>query len=198
MVRLRGIRRSQMEDYTKNNAVVQTVTTDPDLEVDIYSLLYSFIYSVAIFKVMDSRKAHLQDMKVEQAHFWVSVSDNSLQQAVVDWCKVFGSNNERTHYSKINAEYVKAFEKAVADENIDLSDYSKSMKTFRDKFIAHRDEKRKRKEIPYLDSALTICFLYEKVVICGMPGTFPFDLELFYIRSQREINQYLDTLGVLM
>ena len=189
--------RPGMDDFIKNIPIDQPAQIDPDLKMDIYSLLYSFVYSVAVFKVMDTRKAHFQTMEVEQARFWTSVSDNSIQQAVVNWCKVFGSYNERTHYSKINTEHVKAFEKAVVERNIDFADYSKSMKNFRDKFIAHLDKKKERKEIPFLDSALTICFLYEEMVICGDAGVFPFDLRQFYTKSQREINQYFDVQGIL-
>lgn len=170
---------------------------DPELVKDIYSLLYSFVYSVAVYKVLYSRRERFREMTEEQSQIWTSISDNSIQMAVIDWCKVFGSYDERTHYKKINTQYIECFERAIiAGKGINLVDYTKSMKTFRDTFIAHRDQKKKRKPIPYLNKALEICYLYERMVICGEPGMFPYDLELFYMKSIDDINTYLDTLDV--
>lgn len=175
----------------------EQLADDPELKIDIYSLLYTTVYSTAIYKVIHARRKYLQTMDTEQAHFWSSVSDNCLQQAVIDWCKVFGSYDERTHYAKIHTQYIKEFEKAVFDNNIDFAAYSKGMKNFRDTFIAHLDKKKKRKPIPKLEDALTICYLYEEMVICGDPGVIPFDLKHFYNQSQNQVKQYFDSLEVL-
>ena len=187
-----------MKKFMKTLTKDQTSANDPNLKMDIYDLLYSFVYSTAIYQAIKSRRKAFEKMTDDQKRFWASVSDNCLQQAVVDWCKVFGSYDERTHYTKINDLYIKGFEQTVIGRKIDFAEYSKRMKNFRDTYIAHRDEKKKRKPIPNLNSALAICFLYENMVICGDPWTIPFDLNHFYKVCQNTIKQYFNLLGVLL
>jgi len=177
----------------KENKPVQV---DKDLESDIYNLLYDFVYSVAIYRSIHSRSGDHYDPRITKEHFWISISDNCIQQAVVDWCKVFGSNNERTHYSKIHPCLVADFEQAVKEEGIDFSQYSKDMKNFRDTFISHRDEKKRRKPIPDLDPAVIICDLYDQIVLCAEPNRLPFEFADFFIKSKAEVLQYLDLLGI--
>lgn len=164
---------------------------------DIYSILYDFIYSMAIYRTIDQRGSDVYSLRVLQEHFWYAISDNCLQQAVGDWCKVFASCQDRTYYTKIHINAIQAFEEKVKEKGIDLIDYSNAMKNFRDTFISHRDRIERRKPIPNLDSALEICGLYEDIVICSETEVIKFGLKQFYLDSCRKIVEYMDSLGVI-
>lgn len=89
----------------------------------------------------------------------------------------------------MNSAFVDDFERAVESEGINLSEYSKSMKNFRDKFIAHRDEYEQRKPIPCLDHALIVCDMFEKTVLQGELVVLEIGVMDFYQRSIREISE---------
>ena len=169
---------------------------DKEVVDDIYNLLYDFVYSIAIHRTIWSHSKEYYNPQDDSEHFWYAISDNCIQQAVADWCKVFGSIKERTHYTNVYSAFTTAFEQALEDKGIDLSGYSKAMKNFRDTFISHRDKKERRKPIPELDSALIICYLFEEIVLCGEANRLPFGLHSFYEKSCANLSQYLDLLGV--
>ena len=180
----------------QNSLNEELVQNDSELEKEIYSLLYDFAFSVAIYHVIRTRSEKQYDPCDVKEHFWNVISDNCLQQAIVDWCKVFGAKGERTYYTKINTEFVQNFEQAMKEEGINFIEYSTSMKNVRDKFIYHRDEPEQRKPIPKLDQALIICDLYERKVICGNPMKIPFGITDFYMRSKAQVSRYMDLLGI--
>lgn len=181
-----------LKGLTKNGPA----PVDKKLESDIYNLLYTFVYSMAIYRSIYARSGKTYHLDICHEHFWHAISENCLQLAVVNWCKVFGAADERTHYSKIYTDFIEVFEKTVAEKGIDFAEYSKSMKHFRDTYISHRDKQERQKQIPYLDSALTICDLYERIVLCGEPNRELFDLAGHYNQYAAEISQYLDSLGI--
>ena len=193
--------KNYLQEVNKQDAIRKLVNSlsnkrvapeDPKLEQDIYDLLYTFVYSMAIYRSLYTYIMGNKGLGDNQKHFWYAVSDNCLQQAVVDWCKVFGPWDERTHYSKVHASFINDFDKALSDEGINLMEYSKRMKNFRDTFISHRDKLERRKQIPQLDTALKICAVYEEKVLCGEPNRIPFGLMGFYNSSIAKIMEYLN------
>lgn len=163
------------------------------IESDIIVLMYDFIYSLVIHRAIHVRGKNTYNLHNVHERFWNTISDNCIQQCVVDWCKVFGSNNDKTHYTKIHSVFIDDFERAVAAEKINLSEYSKSMRNFRDKFIAHRDAYEQRTPIPCLDQALIICDLFERTVLHGECIVLEISMMDFYQKSAREISEYLDS-----
>lgn len=183
-----------MEEHKR----LQTEIKDKQRELgtEVYSLLYNFSYSTAIYRAIHSRNSKEYSLQDVKDHFWNAVSENCLQKAIEDWCKVFGSHRDRTHYSKMYPDQVEIFKQAVRKEGINLEEYSDHMKNVRDKFISHCDEYDERKPVPDLDPALIITDLFENIVLCGKPGRIPFDLLSFFVSSEDEISEYLDSLGI--
>ena len=170
---------------------------DYTIDEDIINLIYDFAYSISIHHVICSRCKDSYNPNNVQELFWHTISANCLQQGVSDWCKVFGAARERTNYTRIHALFVNDFERAIEGENINYLEYSKAMRNFRDKFIAHRDSFEKREKIPYLDQALKICDLFEKMVISEKYGIPPYGRLLdYYEKSKLRIEEYLDAIGL--
>ena len=162
------------------------------LRMHIYSRLLDFVESMAVYRALYSARIHERtDIDEEIKKLWTNISDNCLQMAVVNWCKVFSSNrkNNKTHYSYL-CNSTNDFRNAVSKAEIDFDQYVRSMKSFRDNYISHDDLE--YEEIPFLDNALTICNIYENEVICKDPQYIPFDLQAHYKGREKLYKRYLN------
>jgi hypothetical protein len=90
------------------------------------------------------RKA-IQDnfSEIEHSNFWRVVANSTLDTAVIDWCKLFGSHAESTHFSKCAERGIADFENQVsATTNISKEEYRllhADFVTYRNKSAAHID-----------------------------------------------------------
>jgi hypothetical protein len=73
-------------------------------------------------------------------NYWTYVFNNFLDMAVLEWCKVFGSRGEGTHWSTL-VEDPDAFRTAMLGEfhltRDEWDKYWERMKNYRDSRIAH-------------------------------------------------------------
>jgi hypothetical protein len=100
-------------------------------------------------------------------------ADNHLRQAVIDWCKVFGSPKEHPHWTKTRTD------KSGKQDNQDdflqkvLSKtgftrkawqaYQEYMVAFRSRYVAHLDlQKRLDGHVPGFDPALQVAYAYDE------------------------------------
>jgi len=114
----------------------------------VYPFLENVIYSITVYEVVTS---HIHQNKIfdpYEREFWVNIINNSIQMAIVDWCKVFGSENDDSiHYL------------THCDFTLDGIDSTKQkMVRFRNKFIAHKakvkvcevDDEQEKKETKWV------------------------------------------------
>ena len=100
----------------------------------------------------------------QDERFWVGVHNNFLDIAVLERCKIFADQNGKHFWKKLVADH-QEFLDALMDylrltEDM-FDDYIKSIKKYRDKFVAHLDEEN-RMNIPNMAAAIKSCqFLYQ-------------------------------------
>jgi hypothetical protein len=77
-----------------------------------------------------------------ETDYWNSIHDNCVDKALLEWCKLFGSERENYHWKKIITD-LDTFEcellrnaNTSADE---FASYTSQMKRLRDKFVVHLD-----------------------------------------------------------
>jgi len=132
-------------------------------------------------------------------NFWRLIHGNQLDIAVLEWCKVFGSDGESTHWKKIvpsvnQYQFRNDLFKAVEVTPAEWEAYWKEMKAYRDNLVAHHIEFNGIANYPALDLALnSSCFYYSYVIkeLRSLGETrYPDDLRIYCgkFRSQaREI-----------
>ncbi|MGZ8225406.1 MAG: hypothetical protein ACXWT3_02050 [Methylococcaceae bacterium] len=134
-------------------------------------------------------KRALTSIEPEPAlNFWRLIYGNQLDIAVLEWCKVFGSDGEATHWKKIvpPANHVQFREDLFATLGITADSwagYWKEMKGYRDNLVAHHIEMNRVPNYPVLDVALKSSFFYYKYLIKELrslgEARYPDDLETY-------------------
>ena len=127
--------------------------------------------------------------------FWVSLNGNFLDIAVLEWCKLFGDYKDKHHWKKImHAD--QTFKQRMFDEldikQIDLDKIHGSIKSYRDKFVAHLDSERVM-NIPKLQEGLPLVYFYYSEVksICDNTSDWPTSIENFYQEHyEKGLEQY--------
>lgn len=79
-----------------------------------------------------------------------------LCDAVVNWCKIFGTNSEECHWKNIvkNHDHFRdyLFDRLSISHAV-FTNYQKGMLSFRNKWVAHYDPDHKHKAVPFFEIA---------------------------------------------
>lgn len=123
------------------------------------------------------------ELKVKE-QFWVSVNSNFIDIAVLEWYKLFGDYKDKHHWKKVMSHDQDFKANMFRELNIKQTDLDKvhgSIKSYRDKFVAHLDSE-ETMNIPRLEDAYRmVCFYYLEVKkICDSTVDWPGTLEDFY------------------
>jgi len=122
-------------------------------------------------------------------NFWRLIHGNQLDIAVLEWCKVFGSDGEATHWKKIvppadHDQFRVGLFGAVGVTAEEWVAYWNEMKAYRDKLVAHYIESNSVDNFPMLDLALrSSCFYYSYLIkeLRSLGETkYPDDLQIYY------------------
>lgn len=129
-----------------------------------FHLLHDCIRSIIYYRVLVSSK----DKKVP----WGYITDVLSEHLTQNWCKIFGSTNEDTHWKQISekneiknliAPYSKdSILNATSLSNDEWEDYHSNMLTLRNKYFAHFDIKAMQLHYPNLDVALNAAISYRE------------------------------------
>ncbi|HEY9135886.1 MAG TPA: hypothetical protein VIM85_08835 [Pseudomonadales bacterium] len=123
------------------------------------------------------------DLKVKD-QFWVSLNSNFIDIAVLEWYKLFGDYKDKHHWKKVMHDdqcfKTRMFEE-LGIKQADLDKIHGSVKSYRDKFVAHLDSE-ETMNIPRLEDALRMVYFYYSEVqkICDSTADWPKNLEDFY------------------
>ena len=103
-------------------------------------------------------------------NFWHLIHGNLLDIAVLEWCKVFGSDGEATHWKKIvrAADHNQFRSDLLASLELTADEWTANwneMKGYRDNLVAHHIEMNKVLNYPVLDIARKSSFFYYKLLI---------------------------------
>ncbi len=122
-------------------------------------------------------------------NFWRLVQGNQLDVAVLEWCKVFGSHAEATHWQNVvpateHDQYRTALFASLAVNAGEWSNYWEEMKGYRDNLVAHHIEAAKVPKYPHLELALKSSVFHYKYVIGRLrtlgESRYPNDLQAYY------------------
>lgn len=123
----------------------------PEVAQTIYNILSNFFFDLETYWIIQEHY-RAQELSDPTRPIWILLSNNCLQMAVVEWCKVFGSpQNNKTHYTKC-IDPLEGIENTV-----------KEMKEFRDKYISHYDSY--DKPVPFLYKAIEIVDMFDDCML---------------------------------
>ncbi len=120
--------------------------------------------------------------------FWRLIHGNQLDIAVLEWCKVFGSDGEPTHWKRIvpKTAHRQFRDGLLASAGITAdvwAQYWEDMKLYRDNLGAHHNESIRVAAYPRLDLALSSSAFYYGYLIKELRSMgelrFPDNLELY-------------------
>ena len=97
-------------------------------------------------------------------YFSVNANNNSLDIAVLEWCKLFADKRGKHYWRKIISDptnFGLGLLKALKMDETQFDDYVNQMRTYRDKFVAHLDSE-ETMHIPQLRPAIdSSIYLYD-------------------------------------
>src|SRR5437588_664498 len=100
-------------------------------------------------------------------NFWLHVSSNFLDAAVMEWCKLFGDKQGKHYWSKIvsdPARFESELRRHLGIDAATLEKYIETIRRYRDKFAAHLDSERVM-HIPNFDMAKAAVEFYHKHIV---------------------------------
>jgi len=103
-------------------------------------------------------------------NFWRIIHGNQLDIAVLEWCKVFGTDGEATHWKKIvlpddHDQFRNNLFGAVGVSGDEWAIYRAEMKAYRDNLVAHHIELKAIANYPVLEIAIkSSCFYYSRLI----------------------------------
>jgi hypothetical protein len=121
-------------------------------------------------------------------NFWRLIHGNQLDIAVLEWCKVFCSDAEATHWKKIvpptnHDQFRDGLFSAVGVTADEWAAYWNEMKAYRDNLVAHHIELNRVANYPVLDLALKSSFFYYSYLIKELRSLgetkYPDDLQIY-------------------
>ena len=90
-------------------------------------------------------------------HPYTHITNTLLCDATIQWCKLFGTNSENSHWKKLvkdQNEFRTYLLESIQLEQVDFTSYHTSMLTFRDKWVAHYESSFPHGIVPEFDIAL--------------------------------------------
>lgn len=138
------------------------MTSDVDrIRSQLHRLAY-IVRNVAYYRALADYSDSLDQ------NFWIYAFNNNFDMSVLEWCKVFGSRGEPTHWTTVvsDADIFRASLltelKLTCDE---WNSYWDEMKNYRDLSVAHHTTEPRLTKYPRLDVALaSTFFLYGHLV----------------------------------
>ena len=100
----------------------------------------------------------------EPQQFWRTASNNFLDVAVLEWCKIFVDEKAKHHWKKLVGKH-EQFEAGLLEKlritNLMFQYFSEEIRVYRNKFVAHLDDENEM-HIPNLVPAVKSAqFLYQ-------------------------------------
>lgn len=125
-------------------------------------------------------------------NFWIYSFNNFFDMSVLEWCKVFGSRREPTHWTTVVSDEDMFRSDMLTELNLtddEWESYWIEMKDYRDISVAHHTKNPDLTKYPCLDTALaSTVFLYGHLVnqLSDAPEPvyfLPKDLSRYYERA---------------
>lgn len=131
-------------------------------------------------------------------NFWRLIHGNQLDIAVLEWCKVFGSDGEATHWKKIvppasHDQFRDGLFGVVGVTAEGWAAYWNEMKAYRDNLVAHHIELKRVANYPVLDLALKSSYYYYSYLIKELRSLgetrYPDDLQIYCEAFESQVHE---------
>jgi len=140
----------------------------------------------------------LQKYKDEfNQNYWIIIFNNFLDIAVLEWCKVFGSRNEATHWSnhvKDQDTFRQELLSRLKLSQEEWGEYWESIKEYRDNAVAHHGYIPNGTDYPDFSYALVACYYYYEILINELRSLkvydYPDDLEKYFNNSLAQATEF--------
>lgn len=150
----------------------------------VIQLIASIVRNIHLKRVMHTINPN------PHLNFWKVIYGNFLDIAVLEWCKLFGSDdasNQPTHWKNIFSNHQDFCDRLMKHLNTDQPQwhsYWEEIKRYRDQMVAHHDIRRITiRNYPILDIALQATFFYYQEIIRELRATgvrrYPEELEQY-------------------
>lgn len=128
-----------------------------------HGVLVSFIHHLAYYKVLFLHyKA--SDNKSE---FWKWTIDAHLNNAIVDWCMVFGTDANEVHWKNVllddhyRADFLHSLKSVTGMDKMQFRRFWVEITEFRNKYATHRNTSDAYPSVPYMDKACCVAICYD-------------------------------------
>jgi len=111
--------------------------------------------------------------------FWRLYYGIVLDIAVLEWCKIFGSRKERTHWTRVVKDQAGFRQALIQDLGVDWDTwkaYWKHLKAYRDNYVSHLGDIAAVATYPDLTLALASCLFYYRYLLVEVRRAGPTDL----------------------
>jgi hypothetical protein len=144
-----------------------TMDYDQTVFINQFPLVKFFVYHLIYYRTLSKVYGELK----LRDEFWTLTIDAHVLRALINWCMVFGSENEPTHWKRLIKQsegHAQRFRNGLCRETGLGEDawreYWASMKSFRDKWAVHRELETFTDPMPNFDTALTVAYHYDSWV----------------------------------
>ncbi len=156
-------------------------------------IIWTFVRLVMLKRVLHDV---LPETKID---FWRIVQGTSLDAALIEWCKVFGSTSDDTHWSKLiqtaqHDDFRKNLWTSVEMNEMQWKTYWSTMKDYRDQAAAHHDlNMPPNGNYPSFDTALEASYFYYNSFLYPTwftenPATiYPPDMKAYAVNYRAEL-----------
>ncbi|MBM4275174.1 MAG: hypothetical protein FJ126_04225 [Deltaproteobacteria bacterium] len=166
---------------------------DQDKILDHLIRLLYIIRNVACHRALSKYKSDFKQ------NYWILIFNNFLDISILEWCKIFGSKIEPTHWRSLvdnHDSFRLGLLKALDIDNSNWDDYWRRVKNYRDKFVAHHENSPGITHYPELDNIIKSSFYYYSYLIEKLReiGIYyePDDLSDYYEHFLRQASKFAD------
>lgn len=137
----------------------------PEYKLEVFSSVYPILKDIVFYYTAYKELLNVYDSLSGNKELWVYTCDAYLQMAVLKWCDVFGVDRNDTHWKKIGFDADDFKHTLLSKINIsekEWSSYWKTVKHFRDNYIAHSHIEDYKYPVPKFDIALKAIFFLDE------------------------------------
>jgi hypothetical protein len=134
-----------------------------------------------------------------EQNYWILILNNFLDIATLEWCKVFGSRSEATHWSSL-VEDIEGFRNGMLEKlgvsQAEWDAYWENIKNYRDQVVAHHQRTSDVSHYPDFGHALVSCFYYYEILIKQLRAfrvyDYPDNLEEYFQKYLTQAEHFSD------
>lgn len=161
-----------------------------------FELIVEFLRSFTYYNTLH-KSLKLKQLKNDE-QFWIHSLNSFLNNAIIQWCKVFGTDSNESHWKKAINEYDINFQEAIKDEILkstnfsfdEWKNYHKEMRNFRNVYSAHRHTSN-LPLVPFLDKAFKVTTTYFDFMHRELPLLWSQDSKEIKMEFEKEVESLL-------